>query len=75
MDANTLFQFDYIDKVLRDIIYSIKCPEHMLLDLDNTLFGIYNNQEDEGYNFHYQARGYWSYKDSSVMLETNNLTN
>ena len=30
----------------------------MLLDLDSTLFGTYGNQEGEGFNFHYQARGY-----------------
>ena len=34
---DTLMQFDDIDKSLRDIIYSIKRPEHMLLDLDSTL--------------------------------------
>ena len=58
MDENTLLQFDDIDKSLRDIIYSIKCPEHMLLDLDSTLFGTYGNQEGESFNFHYQAHGY-----------------
>ena len=58
MDADTLLQFDDIDKSFRDIIYSIKCPEHMLLDLDSTLFGTYGNQEGEGFNFHYQAHGY-----------------
>ena len=41
MEENTLLQFDDIDKSLRDIIYSIKCPEHMLLDLDSTLFSTY----------------------------------
>ena len=34
MDEDTLRQFDDIDQSLRDIIYSIKCPEHMLFDLD-----------------------------------------
>ena len=58
MDGDTLIQFDDIDKCLRDIIYSIKRPEHMLLDLDSTLFGTYGNQEGEGFNFHYQAHGY-----------------
>ena len=37
MGEDTLMQFDDIDKSLRDIIYSIKRPEHMLLDLDSTL--------------------------------------
>ena len=45
MDEDTLIQFDDIDKNLRDIIYSIKRPEHVLLDLDRTLFGIYGKQE------------------------------
>ena len=58
MDEDTPLQFDDIDKSLRDIIYSIKCPEHVLLDLDSTLFGTYGNQEGEGFNFHYQAHGY-----------------
>lgn len=58
MDEDTLLQFDDIDKSLRDTIYSIKRPEHMLLDLDSTLFGTYGNQEGEGFNFHYQAHGY-----------------
>ena len=58
MDEDTLVQFDDIDKNLRDIIYFIKCPEHVLLDLDSTLFGTYGRQEGEGFNFHYQAHGY-----------------
>lgn len=58
MDEDTLLQFDDIDKSLRDIIYSIKYPEHVLLDLDSTLFGTYGSQEGKGFNFHYQAHGY-----------------
>ena len=50
MDEDTLVQFDDIDKNLRDIIYSIKRPEHMLLDLDSTLFGTYGKQEGEGFS-------------------------
>ena len=58
MDEDTLIQFDDIDKNLRDTIYSIKRPEHVLLDLDSTLFDTYGRQEGEGFNFHYQAHGY-----------------
>ena len=58
MDEDTLVQFNDIDKNLRDIIYSIKCSEHVLLDLDSTLFCTYGRQEGEGFNFHYQAHGY-----------------
>ena len=52
MDEDTLIQFDDIDKNLRNIIYSIKWPEHVFLDLDSTLFGTYGKQEGEGFNFH-----------------------
>ena len=58
MDEDTLIQFDDIDKNLRNIIYSIKWPEHVFLDLDSTLFGTYGKQEGEGFNFHYQEHGY-----------------
>lgn len=58
MDKDTLAQFDDIDKSLRDLIYSIKSPEHVLLDLDSTLFETYGKQEGEGFNFHYHAHGY-----------------
>ena len=58
MDEDTLTQFDEIDKNLRDIIYSIKRPEHVLLDLDSTLFETYGTQEGEGFNSHYRAHGY-----------------
>jgi len=30
----------------------------ILLDLDSTLLETYGKQEGEGFNFHYQARGY-----------------
>ena len=58
MDEDTLRQFDDIDQRLRDIVYSIKHPEHILLDLYSTLLGSYGHQEGEGFNFHYQAHGY-----------------
>ncbi len=58
MNEDTILLFDDIDKSLRDIIYSVKHPEHVLLDLDSTLFETYGNQEGEGFNFHYHAHGY-----------------
>lgn len=36
MNENTFILFDDINKSLKDIIYTIKCPEHMLLDLNST---------------------------------------
>ena len=58
MDEDTLSQFDEIDSKMREIVYSIKNPEHMLFDLDSTLLNTYGKQEGEGFNYHYQAHGY-----------------
>ena len=58
MDETTLEQFDQIEKLMRDIVYSIKAPEHMLFDLDSTLLNTYGKQEGEAFNYHYQAHGY-----------------
>ena len=58
MDEDTLSQFDEIDSKMREIVYSIKRPEHMLFDLDSTLLNTYGKQEGEGFNYHYQAHGY-----------------
>ena len=58
MDEGTLSQLDMIQERMREIIYSIQKPEHMLFDLDSTLLNTYGSQEGEGFNFHYQAHGY-----------------
>lgn len=58
MDDKTLGQFDQITRKMRQVIYSIRKPEHMLFDLDSTLLNTYGNQEGEGFNYHYQAHGY-----------------
>ena len=56
MDADSLAQLDTIQKKMREIIYSIRKPQHMLFDLDSTFLNTYGTQE--GFNFHYQAHGY-----------------
>ena len=58
MDESTLDQLDRIESAMRDIVYSVKRPQHMLFDLDSTLLNTYGKQEGEGFNFHYQAHGY-----------------
>lgn len=58
MDQDTLAQLDQIDARMRDIVYSIKAPEHMLFDIDSTLLETYGKQEGEGFNYHYQSHGY-----------------
>jgi len=58
MDEDTLKQFNEICKRLRSLVYKIKRPEMVLLDLDSTLLNTYGKQEGEGFNFHYSAHGY-----------------
>lgn len=58
MDDGTLEQFNEILKTLRKHIYGFKNPEMILFDLDSTLLKTYGKQEGEGFNFHYQSRGY-----------------
>ena len=58
MDSDTLDQFNKILRELRKIAYSIEKPNGIVLDLDSTLLDTYGNQEEAGFNFHYQAEGY-----------------
>lgn len=58
MDESTLEQFDMIEQKMRDIVYAVKPPEHMVFDLDSTLLNTYGQQEGEAFNYHYQAHGY-----------------
>lgn len=58
MDDDTLSQLEAITTNMRDVVYTIKKPEHMLFDLDSTLLNTYGSQEGEGFNYHYQAHGY-----------------
>jgi len=58
MDEDTLSQLEAITARMRELIYSVQLPEHMLFDLDSTLLNTYGTQEGEGFNFHYQAHGY-----------------
>lgn len=58
LDEDTLNQFYALMRRFRNVVYSIKRPEMLLLDLDSTLLDTYGNQEDEGFNYHYQNHGY-----------------
>lgn len=58
MDDTTLRQFYGIMHKLRKVVYAIKRPQLILLDLDSTLLDTYGHQEGEGFNFHYQNHGY-----------------
>ena len=58
MDETTLTQLELITEAMRDIVYSIQHPEHMIFDLDTTLLNAYGRQEGNAFNYHYQANGY-----------------
>ena len=58
LDDTTLNQFYDLMRRFRKVVYSIKKPEMLLLDLDSTLLNTYGHQEGEGFNFHYQDHGY-----------------
>lgn len=58
MDDATLRQFYDIMRKLRKVVYAIRKPQMILLDLDSTLLDTYGHQEGEGFNFHYQSHGY-----------------
>lgn len=40
-------------------MYAIKKPKILLLDLDSTILDTYENQKEQGFNFHYQSHGYY----------------
>lgn len=58
MDETTLDQFYDLMRRFRKVVYSIKKPEMIILDVDSTLLETYGDQEGEGFNFHYQDHGY-----------------
>lgn len=58
MDNDTLKQFYQLQREMRKIVYDIKNPDIVILDLDSMLLDTYGHQEGEGFNFHYQNHGY-----------------
>ncbi|KXG77994.1 transposase [Thermotalea metallivorans] len=55
-----------IIKEFRKLVYKIKKPEMVLLDIDPTLLNTYGRQEGEGFNFHYSVHGYHPLQNSKV---------
>lgn len=58
LDEDTLNQFYALTRRFRKVVYSVKRPEIVLLDLDSTLLDTYGNQEGEGFHYHDQNHGY-----------------
>lgn len=59
MEKITLEQFYNLICRFRKVVYIIKKPEILLLDLDSTLLDTYENQKEEGFNLHYQSHSYY----------------
>ena len=57
-DDICLMQFELIQQELRRMIYSIKKPEQILIDIDSTLFSAYGAQEGKSFNAHYREQGF-----------------
>lgn len=58
LDDNTLRQFYQLQREMRKIVYAVKNPDIIILDLDSTLLDTYGHQEGESFNFHYKKHGY-----------------
>jgi len=58
MDETTLNQFYFLMRRFRKVVYAIKRPQFLLLDLDSTLLDTYGHQEGKGFNFHCRSHGY-----------------
>lgn len=58
MNDDTLRQLYSLLTEMSKVVYTIKRPEYILLDLDSTLLDTCGHQEGEAFNFHYQAHGY-----------------
>lgn len=57
-DEICLYQFELIHQKLRERIYSFQRPEHLLIDIDSTLFATFGTQEGNSFNTHYRDYGY-----------------
>ena len=58
MDETTLNQFNVLMRRFRKVVYAIKKPKLLLLDLDSTLLYTYGHQKGKGFNFHYRSHGH-----------------
>lgn len=58
LDKENLKQFNKINELLLDKVYSIDMPNQIILDIDSTNFETYGKQYGSAYNSHYSATGY-----------------
>lgn len=58
LDKDNIKQFEAINELLTDRIYSIEMPNEVLIDLDSTNSQTYGEQYGSNYNSNYAANGY-----------------
>lgn len=58
LNKENLRQFNKINELLLDKVYSIDMPNQIILDIDSTNFETYGKQYGSAYNSHYSANGY-----------------
>jgi hypothetical protein len=51
-------QFEKINELLMDKVYSVELPEQIIFDLDSTNFETHGKQYGSAYNYHYSSTGY-----------------
>lgn len=54
-------QFEKINELLLNNVYSVEMPSEIIFDIDSTNFETYGNQHGSAYNFHYSSTGYHPY--------------
>jgi len=58
LDMDNVKQYQNINEILLDKVYSVELPNQILIDLDSTNCATYGNQYGSNYNFHYSANGF-----------------
>ena len=58
LDKENLKQFNKINELLLDKVYTLDMPNQIILDIDSTNFETYGKQYGSAYNSHYSAMGY-----------------
>ena len=58
LDTENLKQFNKINELLLDKVYSIDMPNQIIFDIDSTNFETYGKQYGSAYNSHYSSMGY-----------------
>lgn len=58
LTINNVKQFEKINELLINNVYSVKMPSEIVFDVDSTNFETHGDQHGSAYNFHYSSTGY-----------------